>query len=61
MVNIGDHVLLVAGGVSVFTVTEIDGDHAIVESTQLDSTGCYPFRVPVAELVAADSDSGGGG
>ncbi|WP_327098974.1 hypothetical protein OIE68_09380 [Nocardia vinacea] len=60
MVSIGDHVLLVAGGVSVFTVIEIDGDHAIVESTQVDSPGRYLFRVPVAELVAAVSDSGGG-
>jgi hypothetical protein len=59
MVSIGDRVLLVAGGVSVFTVVEIDGDHAIVESVQTDAPGSYRFPVPVAELVAADVDSGG--
>lgn len=60
MVSIGDRVLLVAGGVSVFTVVEFDGDHAVVESIQADAPGCYRFPVPTAELVAADSDSGGG-
>ncbi|WP_051182734.1 hypothetical protein [Nocardia vinacea] len=60
MVSIGDRVLLVAGGVSVFTVVELDGDHAVVESIQADAPGRYRFPVPTAELVAADSDSGGG-
>lgn len=59
MVSIGDHVLLAPGGVSVFEVLELDGDHAIVESVQVDAPGRYRFPVPVADLVAADTDSGG--
>jgi hypothetical protein len=54
MVNVGDRVLLVAGGVSVFEVREIDGDHALVESTETDSPGCYPFPTRVADLVPAE-------
>ena len=60
MVSIGDRVLLAAAGVSTFEVLELDGDHAIVESTQVDAPDRYPFRVPVAELFVADTDSGSG-
>ncbi|MGW4774183.1 hypothetical protein ACWEO2_39845 [Nocardia sp. NPDC004278] len=56
MVNVGDRVLLVAGGVSVFQVLEVEADHAIVESVESDSPGRYPFSVRVAELVAVDPE-----
>ncbi|MGW4125785.1 hypothetical protein [Nocardia sp. NPDC004711] len=54
MVNVGDRVLLVAGGQSVFEVREIDGDHAIVESAEIDAPGRYPFPARQASLVSAD-------
>ncbi|WP_433521659.1 hypothetical protein ACQPZ2_30760 [Nocardia pseudovaccinii] len=53
MVNVGDKVLLAAGGVSVFEVLEVDGDYAIVESVEKNAPGCYPFSTEVAILVPA--------
>ncbi|MFQ6329675.1 hypothetical protein ACLMAL_26550 [Nocardia sp. CWNU-33] len=58
MVKVGDQVLLVAGGVSVFRVVEIEGDDAVVESAQ-DAPGRYRWSARVSELVAADADTGG--
>ncbi|MFF0613830.1 hypothetical protein ACFYUD_34720 [Nocardia tengchongensis] len=54
MVNVGDRVLLVAGGQSVFEVREIDGDHAVVESADADAPGRYPFPARLAHLVPAE-------
>lgn len=50
--KVGDRVKLVRGGVSVFVILEIDGDHAIVESL-VDAPGKYPFQRPLASLVRA--------
>ncbi|MFI1919371.1 hypothetical protein [Nocardia sp. NPDC020380] len=54
MVSVGDRVLLVAGGQSVFEVREMDGDHAIVESAEVDTPGRYPFPARVANLVPVE-------
>ncbi|WP_433734874.1 hypothetical protein ACQP0C_41865 (plasmid) [Nocardia sp. CA-129566] len=54
MVNVGDKVLLVVGGVSVFEVLEMDGDRAVVESVEKNAPGCFPFSTEVAILVPAD-------
>ncbi|WP_280357501.1 hypothetical protein [Nocardia otitidiscaviarum] len=56
MVNVGDQVLLVTGGHSVFKVIEIDGDQAIVESVDTDAPGRYPFPARVASLVPVDTE-----
>ncbi|MGY1965523.1 hypothetical protein [Nocardia abscessus] len=54
MVQVGDKVLLVAGGVSVFEVLEFeDEDHAVVQAV-LDSPGSYPFSVRTDTLVPAE-------
>ncbi|MBF6302792.1 hypothetical protein IU459_35450 [Nocardia amamiensis] len=53
MGQVGDKVLLVAGGVSVFEVLELQDDtHAPVESV-LDAPGRYPFSVRTDALVPA--------
>ncbi|WP_167837836.1 hypothetical protein [Nocardia altamirensis] len=52
--DIGDQVLLVVGGQSVFEILEIDGDNALVQSIEVDVPGRYPFTARLAELVAAD-------
>lgn len=53
MVQVGDKVLLVANGVSVFQVLELEDDtHAIVEAV-LDAPGRYPFSVRIDSLVPA--------
>jgi hypothetical protein len=52
MVQVGDKVLLVANGVSVFEVLELDEEgYALVESVLEDSPGRYPFSVRAASLV----------
>ncbi|MGV9668404.1 hypothetical protein [Nocardia niigatensis] len=56
MVNVGDRVLLVAGGASVFEVREIDGDTALVESIETEAPGRYPFPARLAGLVPAQLD-----
>ncbi|WP_433759542.1 hypothetical protein [Nocardia sp. CA-135398] len=56
MVNVGDRVLLAAGGVSKFEVLELDGDRAIVESVEKAAPGTYPFSTEAALLVPADPD-----
>lgn len=56
MVSVGDRVLLVAGGVSVFEVLELDSNSAVVESVEKSAPGCFRFRTEVAALVPADSD-----
>ncbi|WP_181062523.1 hypothetical protein [Nocardia cyriacigeorgica] len=53
MANVGDRVYLVAGGVSVFEVLDIDGEHALVQSVQ-EAPGKYPFRTIVSYLVPAE-------
>lgn len=50
MVSEGEHVLLVAGGVSVFRVVEVDGDRAVVEPVE-ETPGGYRFPTPIAQLV----------
>ncbi|MEU2040436.1 hypothetical protein [Nocardia niwae] len=58
MVQVGDKVLLVAGGVSVFEVLEFeDEDHAVVQAV-LDSPGSYPFSVRADSLVPAEPAAG---
>ncbi|MEU4841706.1 hypothetical protein [Nocardia testacea] len=52
--KVGDRVLLVAGGQSVFEVLEVDGDRAVVESVQVDAPGRYPFSAPLSALVPVD-------
>ncbi|MGY2148829.1 hypothetical protein ACW9HM_05065 [Nocardia gipuzkoensis] len=53
MVQVGDKVLLVASGVSVLRVLELEDDtHALVESV-LDAPGRYPFSVRIDSLVPA--------
>ncbi|MGY2033124.1 hypothetical protein [Nocardia gipuzkoensis] len=53
MVQVGDKVLLVVSGVSVFQVLELEDDtHALVESV-LDEPGRYPFSVRIDSLVPA--------
>ncbi|WP_169332757.1 hypothetical protein [Nocardia araoensis] len=53
MVQVGDRVLLVAGGVSVFEVLELEDDeHAIVQAV-LEAPGRYPFSVRNETLVPA--------
>ncbi|WP_329405860.1 hypothetical protein OG563_29700 [Nocardia vinacea] len=56
MVNIGDRVLLAAGGVSQFEVLELDGNRAVVESVDKTAPGCYPFSTEAALLVPIDPD-----
>ncbi|BDT96941.1 hypothetical protein IFM12275_69170 (plasmid) [Nocardia sputorum] len=52
MVQVGDRVLLVANGVSVFEVLELDEEgYALVESVLEDSPGRYPFSVRADSLV----------
>ncbi|WP_146251444.1 hypothetical protein [Nocardia tenerifensis] len=58
MVNMGDQVLLVAGGISVFQVVEVEGDHALVAPIQADAPGGYSFPARVAALVPVDTGSG---
>ncbi|WP_406238439.1 hypothetical protein [Nocardia sp. NBC_01009] len=58
MVNVGEHVLLAPGGVSVFQVLEIDGETALVESVEVDAPGPYPFPAKVSSLIPADTDPG---
>ncbi|WP_280249224.1 hypothetical protein [Nocardia abscessus] len=54
MVQVGDKVLLVASGVSVFELLEFEyEDHAIVQAV-LDSPGSYPFSVRADTLVPAE-------
>ncbi|MEU4345449.1 hypothetical protein AB0H00_30060 [Nocardia sp. NPDC023852] len=54
MVQVGDKVLLVAGGASVFQVLELDDEgYAIVESVLLEAPGRYPFSVRADSLVSA--------
>ncbi|WP_378733292.1 hypothetical protein [Nocardia brasiliensis] len=53
MANVGDHVRIGTSGVSVFTVVEIEGDRAVVESVE-DVPGRYPWTVRVADLVPAE-------
>ncbi|MEU5763971.1 hypothetical protein [Nocardia sp. NPDC047648] len=54
MVQVGDRVLLVAGGVSVFEILEFEDDeHAIVQAV-LEAPGRYPFSVRTETLVAAE-------
>lgn len=52
--NVGDRVLLVSGGVSVFEILELHGDQALVEAIQADAPGRYPFETPIEHLVLAD-------
>ncbi|PXX52773.1 hypothetical protein DFR70_13021 [Nocardia tenerifensis] len=54
----GDQVLLVAGGISVFQVVEVEGDHALVAPIQADAPGGYSFPARVAALVPVDTGSG---
>ncbi|WP_191094447.1 hypothetical protein [Nocardia colli] len=51
--------LLVAGGISVFQVVEVDEDHALVEPIRTDAPGGYSFPARVADLVPVDTGSGG--
>jgi hypothetical protein len=52
--RVGDKVLLVAGGVSVFETLEFeDEDHAVVQAV-LKSPGRYPFSVRTETLVPAE-------
>ncbi|MEV6562952.1 hypothetical protein AB0M22_45045 [Nocardia sp. NPDC051756] len=53
MANEGDRVRIGTGGVSVFTVVEIEGDRAVVESVE-DAPGRYQWTARVADLVAAE-------
>ncbi|CAM4521202.1 hypothetical protein NONI108955_41855 [Nocardia ninae] len=53
VVNVGDRVRIGVSGVSVFTVVEIEGDRAVVESIE-DVPGRYPWSARVADLVPAE-------
>ncbi|MFR9773846.1 hypothetical protein [Nocardia sp. SC052] len=58
MVQVGDRVLLVANGVSVFEVLELDEEgYALVESVLEDSPGRYPFTVRADSLVPTTSET----
>ncbi|WP_330185997.1 hypothetical protein OHB26_39520 (plasmid) [Nocardia sp. NBC_01503] len=56
MVNVGDRVLLMVGGVSIFEVLDSDGETATVQSVD-DAPGRYPFPSRVSALVPASADS----
>lgn len=53
VVNVGDQVRIGTSGVSVFTVVEIEGDRAVVESVD-DAPGRYPWTARVADLVPTE-------
>ncbi|NEW42509.1 hypothetical protein [Nocardia cyriacigeorgica] len=56
-VHVGDRVLLVVGGVSVFEVRDVlDPQHALVESVEEDAPGRYPFLARIVDLVPADPE-----
>ena len=50
--NVGDRVMLHPEGVSVFSILDIEDDHARIESI-IDSPGKYAFSVAVKFLVPA--------
>ncbi|MEV6071841.1 hypothetical protein AB0L82_35330 [Nocardia sp. NPDC052001] len=60
MTSVGDRVLLVVGGVSIFEVLDIAGDTATVQSVA-DVPGRYPFPARVSALVPANSEPDKGG
>ncbi|MFB8001529.1 hypothetical protein [Nocardia sp. NPDC056000] len=59
MVNVGDRVLLVVGGVSIFEVLDVAGEIATVQSID-DVPGRYPFPARVSALIPADAEPGAG-
>ncbi|ANS31807.1 hypothetical protein R1CP_36005 (plasmid) [Rhodococcus opacus] len=52
--NVGDRVMLHPEGVSVFSILDIEDDHARIESI-IASPGKYAFSVAVKFLVPAKS------
>ncbi|MFZ2172794.1 MAG: hypothetical protein WAW17_01920 [Rhodococcus sp. (in: high G+C Gram-positive bacteria)] len=52
--NIGDRVMLHPEGVSVFSILDIEDDHARIESV-IDAPGKFPFSVALKFLVPAES------
>lgn len=53
MIEIGQHVRIGEGGVSVFEVLEIEEGFARIESIQ-DAPGRYPFLMPLEALHRAE-------
>ncbi|MBY6366953.1 hypothetical protein [Rhodococcoides corynebacterioides] len=53
--NPGDLARLHSGAVHVFTVVEVDTDHATIAPAgdAATATGAYPFRVPLSVLTPA--------
>ncbi|MBF6138273.1 hypothetical protein IU501_35460 [Nocardia otitidiscaviarum] len=53
MVAVGEQVLLVAGGISVFEVLEIVDDTTAMVQAVDEAPGRYPFPAPISHLVPA--------
>jgi hypothetical protein len=51
MIEVGDQVLIVAGGVSVMRVLEVRDDGIAVIESVLDTPGTYSFEMEVRHLV----------
>lgn len=47
-----------AGGVSIFTVVDVDGDQAVIEAADAAVPGRYPFGMRVADLVPVRTATG---